>query len=328
MVFDVDARILKRAFIVKCVWLAFLALTALVAQSNNDGDRPQLPEQEESIRVEVEAVNILVTVHDKKTRKFITDLEINDFLVQEEGKKQYITNFSQQTNLPLTIALCVDTSASVKVKLAFEQEAAIDFLYSVMRTTDKALLLEFDTGVTLLHDFTSNPNDIVREIKSLRAGGGTSLFDAIYLISEQKMLEAKGRKVLLILSDGADLTSNRTFREALEMVYQAEVIIYALSTTRFGADIDHEGDNILRQLAESTGGKAFFPYSTQQLTSSFQEIDGELRSQYNLTYVPSNKRKDGRFREIKVRVFRDDITVRHRKGYFAPRPTPGAASGN
>lgn len=308
-------RILKPAvFLISWVCLNSLA----AGQGSADGDRSRIARQQETIRVEVEAVNVLVTVHDKKTKKFVTDLGVHDFRIQEEGVRQRITNFSQQTNLPVTIALCVDTSASVKIKLAFEQEAAIDFLYSVMRPTDKALLLEFDTGVTLLHDFTSNPNDIVREIKSLRAGGGTSLYDAIYLISEQKMLEEKGRKVLVILSDGADLTSVRTFKEALEMSYQAEVVIYAISTTRFGADIDREGDNVLKQLSENTGGRAFFPYSTRKLVSAFEEIDGELRSQYSVTYVPINKTKDGKFRRIRVRVRRDDIRVRHRKGYFAP----------
>ena len=102
------------------------------------------------------------------------------------------------------------------------------------------------------------------------------------------------------------------------MAYQAEVTIYAISTTRFGADIDHEGDNALKQLTESTGGRVFFPYSVSQLTTAFQEVDQELRSQYNLTYVPTNKRKNGEFREIKVKVSRDSVNIHHRKGYFAP----------
>jgi VWFA-related protein len=172
--------------------------------------------------------------------------------------------------------------------------------------------------VTLLHDFTSNPNDLVREIEQLKAGGGTSLYDAIYLVSEQKMLNEPGRKTVVILSDGADLTSKHNFEETLRMAYQAEVTIYAISTTRFGADVDHEGDNALKQLTESTGGRVFFPYSTSQLSEAFREIDQELRSQYNLTYIPTNKRKDGEFREVKVKVSRDSINIRHRRGYFAP----------
>lgn len=281
---------------------------------------PQGTDQEEDVpfRVAVDAVNVLATIHDKDTRAFITDLTKEDFEVYEDGALQSVTNFTQQVNLPLTIGLCLDTSSSVRLKLPFEKETAIDFLYAVMRPFDRVALVEFDTGVTLLHDFTSNPNELIQEIEQLKAGGGTSLYDAIYLVSEQKMLNQPGRKTLVILSDGADLTSKHTFEETLRMAYQAEITIYAISTTRIGADVDHEGDNALKQLTESTGGRVFFPYSTSQLTESFQEVNQELRSQYNLTYVPTNKRKDGKFREIKVKVSRDSVNIRHRQGYFAP----------
>ena len=290
-----------------------LFLTGTAAQRDEGNQEGQAP-----FRVEVEAVNILATIHDKDTREFVTDLTREDFEIYENGVRQDITNFTQQINLPLTIALCMDTSSSVRLKLAFEKETAIDFLYAVMRPIDRALLVEFDTGVTLVHDFTSNPNDLVREIKLLRAGGGTSLYDAVYLVAEQKMLQEEGRKTVVILSDGADLTSKHTFEEMLRMAYQAEITVYAISTTRFGADIDHEGDNALRQLTEGTGGRAFFPYSAEQLVSAFQEVDQELRSQYNLTYVPSNKKRDGAFREVKVKVARKSVSIRHRQGYFAP----------
>jgi len=285
-------------------------------------------QQREPFRVEVEAINVLVSVHDEKTGKFVIDLGQEHFRIIEEGVLQRITNFSQQTNLPLSIALAVDTSSSVKLKLEFEKEAALDFLYSVMRPTDRALLLEFDSGVTLLHDFTSDANDLAREIKNLRAGGGTSLYDAIYLICDQKMLdEESGRKVLVILSDGADVTSTHTYEQALDMAYQAEVTIYAISTSRFGADIDHEGDNALKQLVENTGGRLYFPFSTKDLSKAFQAINEELRSQYNIAYVSNNAIKDGKFREIKVEVNRPDTRLRHRKGYFAKRRAASSSGG-
>lgn len=290
-----------------------LSLTGVEAQEGADEREGQAP-----FRVEVDAVNVLAAVHDNETREFVTDLTKEDFQIYEDGVLQTITNFTQQTDLPLTIALCMDTSSSVRLKLDFEKEAATDFLYAVMRPSDRAMLVEFDTGVTLLHDFTSNPNDLVREINLLKAGGGTSLYDAVYLVAEQKMLNEPGRKTVVILSDGADLTSKHSFEEMLRMAYQAEITVYAISTTRFGADIDHEGDNALKQLTEVTGGTAFFPYSTDRLASAFQEVDQELRSQYNLTYVPTNKDRDGTFREIKVKVNRDGVRLRHRKGYFAP----------
>jgi len=279
---------------------------------------PAQPRQRDGrITVEVDAVNVLVSVTDEKAGTFITDLDRSRFRVYEDGIRQEITNFSQQTNLPLMIAMCVDTSSSVKLKLKFEKTVALDFLHTVMRTTDSALLAEFDTGVTLLHDFTSNPNDLVEEIKSLQAGGGTSLYDAIYLVAEQKLLYEAGRKTMIILSDGADLTSVHSFEDALRMAQFSEAAIYAVSTTRFGANIDHEGDNALRQLADSTGGSAFFPYSTSELSKSFSRIEEELRSQYNLAYKPRNTRKDGTFRTIKLEVDKSDVRVRHRKGYYA-----------
>ena len=248
----------------------------------------------------------------------MTNLGPHDFRIYEEGVLQQITNFSQQTNLPLSIALCVDTSSSVKLKLEFEKEAATDFLFAVMRPTDRALLVEFDTGVTLLHDYTSNPNDLLREIESLRAGGGTSLYDAVYLVTEQKMLEEEGRKTLVILSDGSDLTSKRSFEDALQMAYKSEASIYAISTTRFGAEIDHEGDKSLKNLTESTGGTVFFPHSSNRLGAAFDRINKELRNQYNIAYIPKNKKREGGFRRLKVKVRRDDVRIRHRKGYFAP----------
>jgi VWFA-related protein len=274
--------------------------------------------------VEVEAVNVLVTIHDEESGKFISDLDQADFRIIEDGVLQQITNFSKQTSLPLTIALAVDTSASVTLKLEFEKDAALDFLQSVMRPTDRALLLEFDSGVTLLHDFTSNPNDLAREIKALKAGGGTSLYDAVYLVSEQKLIDETGRKVLVILSDGADVTSKHKFEQALDMAYRAEAVIFAISTTRFGADTDHEGDNALKQLVENTGGRTYFPFSTRDLLTAFSAINEELRNQYSLTYVPSNRRMDGKFREIRVEVSRSDVRLRHRKGYYAvARPVFG-----
>ncbi len=278
---------------------------------------------QQPIRVEVDAVNLLVTVNRKKTNEFVKGLTRGDFEIYEDGTLQEITNFASETDLPLTIALCIDTSSSVRIKLDFEKEVAADFIYTVMRPTDRALLLEFDTGVTLLHDFTHNPNDLVREIEQLRAGGGTSLYDAIYLISDQKMIWEDGRKTIVLLSDGADQTSTHTFEEALRLAYRAEASIFAISTTRLGADIDHEGDNALRQLTRNTGGNTYFPVSTRELTTAFQEINDTLRNQYSLTYSPINKKRDGTFRKLRVKVHGvDDVVIRHRNGYYAEPADP------
>lgn len=296
-----------RAKAVSLLILLLLPIPA-AAQTLNRDDR---------FRVEVDAVNVLVTVNEKSTGAFMKDLDRSQFHVYEDGVEQVITNFTAQTNLPLTIAMCIDTSSSVKLKLEFEKEAALDFLFTIMRPSDRALLAEFDTGVTLLHDFTTNPNDLVAEIKRLRAGGGTSLYDAIFLVTEQKLLYEPGRRTMVILSDGSDLTSTHTYESALGMAQRAEIAIYGLSTTRFGADIDHEGDQALKQLADATGGIVYFPYSTSQLTESFKEIEQALRSQYNIAYVPTRKERDGSYRKIEVRVDVGDVNVRYRKGYYA-----------
>ncbi len=301
----------------RILFVALLVLTLEAVAVSAQEEQRQPP-----FRVEVESVNVLVSVHDKATGKFISDLTAEDFEIYEDGVRQTVTNFSQQTDLPLSIGLLVDTSSSVKIKLDFEKEAAADFIFSVLRPTDKALLLEFDTGVTLLHDFTSNPNDLVREVESLRAGGSTSLNDAIFLVCEQKMLETTGRKALVILSDGADVSSQVGFEEALRIALQSESAIYAISTTRFGADIDHEGDRALGQFAETTGGRAYFPYSVNELGTAFQAINEELRNQYNLAYTTTNKAQDGSFRKLEIKVKRGDTRVYYRKGYYAPKPSP------
>lgn len=289
--------------------LGLIPLTVLVVGAIQD---PQ-------IRVEVEAVNVFVTVTDSKGR-FITDLSKDDFVVYEDGAVQETTNFSRETNIPLHIGLLIDTSSSVRLKLDFEKEAARNFLYSVMQQRDRALLVEFDRGVTLVHDFTSSPSPLVEKMEDLRAGGGTSLFDAVYQVARDKMTADDVRKVLVVLSDGRDLDSSHSQAEALEMAQLSDAAIYAIGTTRFGADVDEEGEKSLKILAEETGGRAFFPYSANLLEAAFDRINEELRSQYSLTYVPTNKVQDGGYRTIKVNVRGPgDMIIHHRQGYFAPR---------
>lgn len=278
-------------------------------------------EELEPFRVDVDAVNVLVTVTDKDTGEFIRNLPRSAFRVYEDGEEQEITNFSQQTNMPLTIALCIDTSSSVKMKLEFEKEAALDFLYTILQPRDKALLAEFDTGVSLLHDFTTNPNDLSEEIKKLKAGGGTSLYDCLHLISEQKLLYEDGRRTMVVLTDGSDLSSKHTPDEALASVLKAEAAIYAISTTNLGTDMDWQGDLTLKNITNQTGGRVFFPYSNGELIKSLKDVENELRNQYSLTYVPKNLKKDGTHRRINLKVDVDNKILRFRKGYYAPLPS-------
>ena len=274
--------------------------------------------QAPQIRVEVEAVNVLVTVTDGKGR-LVTDLPRDRFRVNENGVQQPISNFSHQTELPLSLALLIDTSSSIRRQLEFEKTAATHFLYSVLEARDRALLVEFDTGISLLHDFTNSPSEIAQTIKSLRAGGGTALLDALFTVCREKLVEGIGRKAIVIVSDGLDRNSEYGSEDALQMVHKAGAIVYTIGTTRFVADVDSEGEKMLRNLAEQTGGTALFPYSSAQLDRAFALINRELRSQYSLTYIPTNKNRDGRFRKIKVRILDGKkLNIRHRKGYFAP----------
>ncbi|MCK5795051.1 MAG: VWA domain-containing protein [Anaerolineales bacterium] len=287
---------------------------------------PQEDPQEESVtpdpfRVDVDAVNVLITVTDKTTGNFIRNLPRSAFRIFEDGEEQEITNFTQQTNMPLTIALCIDTSSSVKMKLEFEKEAALDFLYTIIQPRDKALLAEFDTGVTLLHDFTTNPNDLATEINRLKAGGGTSLYDCLYIVSEQKLLYEDGRRTMVVLTDGSDLSSKHTSDEALSSVLKAEAAIYAISTTNLGTDQDWQGDNVLKNISDLTGGRVFFPYNNGELIKALKEVENELRNQYSLTYIPVNLEKDGTYRKIEIKLDADNETVRYRKGYYASLPS-------
>lgn len=295
--------------------VSFLTL-ALLAQ-----ETPAPPQGK--IQVRVEMVQLLCTVLDKKGT-YITDLTKDDFILYENGVPQKIENFASRSELPLSIAFLIDTSASVANKLKFEQDAAAQFFLSVIRAQDKALLLEFDTGVTLIQDFTNDANLLARQLKTLRAAGGTSLYDALYLIAEEKMLWEQGerRKTVIIISDGEDTVSSVTFEDALEMCQRAGVTIFAISTNKgghFGVKGNDEGDAVLEQLTSAAGGKVYYPTKLEDLGSAFKEIDQELRSQYSLSYRPSNTKRDGTFRTLKVAVKGKDLILRHRKGYFAPK---------
>ncbi len=281
--------------------------------------------QQQPIRVEVEAVNVLVAVTDQNGR-FVTDLPKDRFEVREDGKTQKITNFSHETNLPLRIGLLMDTSASVRTKLDFEVRAATNFLRSIMRPQDKTLLVEFDRAVSLISDFSSSPATISEELKKLRAGGGTAMLDAVFAVSRDKLTDPTTRNTIVLLSDGVDLDSQRSLREAVEMAQKSAVIVYAIGTNKFGASGDSGGEKRLSELAEKTGGRAFFPYSPELLEDAFRKIDEELRSQYSLTYTPTNKTRDGKFRKLKIKISDGkELRLRYRPGYYAPTVEPAGS---
>jgi VWFA-related protein len=276
---------------------------------------------DQTYRVSVDLVNIFCSVWDKNTNSFVTNLTREDFTVLEDNQKQEIRNFNRETNLPLTLSLLVDTSQSVAPKLKFEQEAAISFFQSVLKDKDRAMLVEFDSGVTLVQDFTNDPNKMSKQIKSLRAAGGTALYDAIYLACDEKLIRETGRKAIVILSDGEDQSSKLTFDQALEMALKAEATIFSISVNRggfFGVGDTKNGDRILKQLADETGGRAYFPFKVEDLDDSFRQINQELRSQYNIGYLSSNTKRDGTYRKVEIKIAEKGLRLSYRKGYYAP----------
>jgi VWFA-related protein len=297
-----------------------------VAAAGQDPARPagQILQSDEATRITVDVtrVNLLFTVTDKKGR-FITDLGKDDFEVVDGKRRQTISDFAAESDLPLRLGILIDTSNSIRERFKFEQEAASQFIDSVMRTNlDKALVVSFDTSAELVADLISDTDKLTAAIRDLHPGGGTSLYDAIYFACRDKLSQDqprhKFRRAIVIVSDGEDNQSRYTRDQALEMAQKADVVMYAISTniTR----IETDGDKVLKYLAQETGGRAFFPFKVEDLDQSFENIANELRHQYNISYRPEPLKTDGLFHAIDVRVpQRKNILVNVRRGYYAPK---------
>jgi Ca-activated chloride channel homolog len=260
-------------------------------------------------------------VSDKKGR-FVTDLTQSDFLVFESKKPQTVVEFTAETDLPLRLAVLIDTSNSIRDRFKFQQEAATDFLQTVVRAhEDKAVIVSFDTAAELVADLTDDVDKLKSAVMGLRPGGGTAMYDAIFFACRDKLMQDqpkfKFRRAMVILSDGEDNQSRWTRDQALEMAHKADVVVYSISTNRSGMETD--GDKVLKYFAEQTGGQAFFPFKAQDLAQSFENIANELRHQYNVLYRPEPLKTDGLYHQVDVKVKgRKDLVVRARHGYYAP----------
>jgi VWFA-related protein len=311
------------------IWAPLAAagvLAIAVAAAGQDPARPagQVLQSDEPTRIQVDVtrVSLLFTVTDKKGR-FITDLDKNDFEVVEGKRQQTISEFAAESDLPLRLGILIDTSNSVRDRFKFEQEAAGQFIDSVMRTNlDKALVVSFDTSAELVSDLISDTDKLNASIRDLRPGGGTALYDAIYFACRDKLSQDqpryKFRRAIVVVSDGDDNQSRYTRDQALEMAQKADVVIYAISTniTR----VESDGDKVLRYFAQETGGRAFFPFKVEDLDQSFENIANELRHQYSISYRPEPLKTDGLFHIIDVRVReRKNLLVNVRRGYYAPK---------
>jgi VWFA-related protein len=252
----------------------------------------------------------------------VLDLTKDDFKVFEDDKPQQIKFFGRETDLPLRIGILIDTSNSIRERLRFEQEAAIDFLNTTLRPgKDLAFVVGFDVTPQLIQDYTDDTNKLADAIRNLQAGGGTGLYDAIFFASKEKMLyfpppEPYLRRVMVVVSDGRDNQSEHDREEALAMAQRGEVTIFTISTNRTG--IESQGDKVLKYYAQQTGGQAFFPFAASDVADDFREIARELRSQYSLAYTSSDTARDGSFRKIAVRADEKGYHVRAKAGYWAP----------
>ncbi len=284
-------------------------------------EQPENDKPFEVIRV-VNEVRVIFTVTDKHGH-YIKDLKKDDFRVVDDKKPaDQIRSFRSETDLPLQVGLLIDASNSIRDRFKFEQEAAIEFLNSIVRPRyDTAFVVGFDATPDVTQDFTDNTELLSKGVRALRAGGGTAMYDAIYYACRDKLLkhEQTGplRRAIILVSDGDDNLSHVTREEAIEMAQRAEVIIYTISTNVTGAK--GKGDKILERIADATGGRAFFPFQIRDVSDAFSSIQEELRSQYAMSYKPADFVSDGRFRTIEILAQQKAFRVRTRKGYFAPR---------
>jgi VWFA-related protein len=292
--------------------VAVFALAVTLVAQNSDQAR---------ISVDVTRVNLQFTVSDKKGR-FVNDLNKGDFEILEAKKQQEIVEFTSESDLPLRLAILIDTSNSIRERFKFQQEAAIDFINTAVRPRqDKATVVSFDMSAELVADLTDDADKLATAIRGLRPGGGTAMYDAIYFACRDKLMQDqpmhKYRRAMVILSDGDDNQSRWTREQALEMAHKADVVIYSISTNQLG--IESDGDKVLKYFAQETGGLAFFPFKAQDMAQDFENIANELRHQYNVLFRPEPFKADGLYHAVKVLVKnRKDLVVRARHGYYAP----------
>lgn len=293
-----------------------------------------------SITVNVSLVNVLASVHDKHGG-LIGNLTKDDFTVLEDGKPQNIKYFTRETNLPLTIGLLIDVSASQKNLLDIEKRAAHQFFSQVLRQKDEAFLISFGEESELLQDYTSSPKLLQEGLSQLRinsgVGGfgpgpvptisqprGTVLYDAVYLAANEKLRAEVGRKVIVLITDGIDEGSKLKIEEAIEAAQKSDVVIYSIDyadPSAYGMfSFGGVSDFALQRMSGETGGRVFKVDRKRTLDDCFKELQDEMRSQYAIAYTSTNPDQDGTFRKLILKVGDKNLKVQVRKGYYAIKP--------
>jgi len=294
--------------------VAALAVTLIRAQ-----DR-----QKPSFRAGVEMVSLNITVTDPSNR-YVTDLDQGDFNVFEDGVRQDVSFFNKR-QLPIALSLLLDSSASMEDKIDMLQTAAVNFVHR-LRPVDVAQIIDFDSRVEVRQTFTSSKEALETAIRQTSAGGSTSLYNAIYIsLKELKKIKAHSdedvrRQALIVFSDGEDTSSLVSFDELLDVAKRSETAIYTIALR--SPEPSHskgfrEAEFTMRQLAQETGGRPFFPNRIDDLNAVYGQIADELSSQYTIGYTSKNQVRNGAWRRLVVQVARPNVVPRTKKGYYAP----------
>ncbi len=294
--------------------------------TNNQEPEQAAPGDEQgtyTLKQNVNEVNLTFTVTDHHGR-FVNNLQQQDFaLLDDQRAPAQVYSFTQQTNQPLRVGLVIDASTSIRARFKFEQQAATEFLLSILRPrTDRAFIMGFDVTSYVTQGFTNNPDLLETGLNRLKPGGGTALYDAVYRACRDQMLRgvpenAEVRKALILVSDGDDNQSRAYLDDAIKMCQRAETTIYSISTNT--SPTRERGDDVLKKMALATGGAALYPQRIEDIANEFHRIEEELRSQYSLAYKPADFRVDGSFRTIYLTALRSGYTVHARTGYYAPK---------
>ena len=298
-----------------------LPLAPLAAQAPRPGATPRPP----TFGVGIEIINLNVSVTDPRNR-YVTELAAKDFAVYEDGIKQELSLFTSE-NLPISLVLMIDSSASMDEKLPVAQTAAIRFT-KTLRAEDSAQIVQFNDRATVLQDFTADQEQLESAIRRTHAGGPTALHNALYIalkdLTKLKQRNELRRLAIVLLTDGEDTASLITDEQVIDLAKKTEINIYAISL-RPNRPQDRErmsfsqAAHLLTVLTRETGGQVHFPNSLSELDSVYDRIAEELRTQYSIGYVSNNARRDGKWRRIVVRVpERESLVVRHKLGYYAP----------
>lgn len=313
----------------RAILFSFFTITALIVNfsfaQKPDDTKKQSPQkrQDDVQRIDTLEVRLPITVKNEKL--FVEGLQSHNFEVFEDGKRQQINRFEAPSDLRFNIAVLIDVSNSVKLKLPIEKDAAEDFVVTAtsVRKKDLVLVASFGSEVELHQDFTDDHHLLVEAIKKLKAGGYTRLYDGVYRVIEEKMSSintSDTRLVMLVLSDGDDTASNHTLKEAIEIAQRYDVTIYGVSTKNFtgisSGTVDTEDDKELRKLCESTGGQIFLPSQKAELFRSFKTVKDDLRREYVAYYTPSNQDRTGKQREIKVKLLGAKGRMYYKEGYI------------